>query len=136
MSTAPLRLALASAFAAAVATVVGIALEFGRESPDAVLTGAGFGMSFALYGALFAIPFGLLLALVRSRLGRPRFLLCAAVTGTASGVLFALWVAGDGHYFARSIVLVMGCTWTMAAFGIALLSGRSPNTSLERTRGR
>lgn len=133
MSTVLLRLALASVLAGVVATVLGIAVEFGREGPGAVLVGAGFGISFALYGALFAMPFGLILALLRSRLGRPQFLILAAVAGAAAGILFGLWVLGDGHFFARSIVMIMGCTWTVCAFGTALLSGRSPNTSLERT---
>jgi hypothetical protein len=134
MSTAPIRITLASAFAAVVATVLGIAIEFGRQDPGTVLTGAGFGMSFALPGALFAMPFGLLLALLRSRMKRPHFLLAATAAGAVSGALFGLWVAGDGRFFARSIVLAMGCTWTIAALGIAALSSRSPNTSLERTR--
>jgi hypothetical protein len=134
VSTVPLRYALASAVAAMVATVLGMALHFGIDEPGATLTGAGFGMSFTLYSALLAMPFGLLLGLLRPRVGRSSFLLLATAAGVVSGILFGLWVLGDGHFFSRSVVATMGCTWALVAFGMASLIRRSPNTSLERTR--
>ena len=119
-----------------VATVAGMTLYVSLEEPEATLVGSGFGISLSHFGALLAMPVGLLLGLLRWRLSRSQFLLVATVAGVASGILFGVWVADDGHFFSRSVVAPMACTWGIAAFGIAAFSSRSPNKSRERTRGR
>ena len=134
MLTLHLRYALISAVAALVASVIGVALYVAVEDPKAVLVGMGFGLSLAPYGALLALPAGLLLGVLRSRIGRATFVVVATVVAMTLGGVLGWWIAAGSHILFQPISLFLAFAWAIVAFILVTIGSRSPNKSLERTR--
>jgi len=131
MSALHLRYALISAVAALVASVIGVAIYVAVEEPKATLLGLSFGMSLAPYGALLALPAGLLLGLLRPRLSRPPFVAIATVVAMALGGVLGRWIASSSHILFQPISVFLASAWAIVACILATIGSRSPNKSLE-----
>ena len=136
MSTLHLRYALISAIAGLAASVIGVALYVAVEEPGAALVGVGLGMSLAPYGALLALPGGLLLSLFRPRVSRAIFVIVTTVVAMALGGVLGWWVAAGSHILFQPISMFLGSAWAIVACLLSTMGSRSPNKSLERTRER
>jgi hypothetical protein len=134
MSTLHLRYALISAVAALAASVIGVAVYVAVEEPKATLLGVRFGLSLAPYGALLALPFGLLLSVFHPRVSRVLFVIVTTVVAMALGGVLGFWIASGSHILFQPISVFLASAWAVVACILATMSSRSPNKSLERTR--
>jgi len=128
VSAQPLNYAVVSGVTAIAATTVASALALSQEVPSAAALGFSFGISFAPHSALVAMPLGVLLSTLRSRMGLLAFMLVALLSAGLLGMLFGWWVVGDGHYFPESMAVYICITWALSAFVVSAFSSPSPDS--------